>query len=403
VFRQNLKRSESIHAHDKASIVPLLSGRFFIKMIDSEYFPTRISKIEYLTAAICAFGALAVWRVISGLFFSPLSHIPGPPVAAVTPHYINFLSALNRRTIGTYSLHKRYGPIVRVSPTEVSVLSPQAIKEVYSSPQYTKYTPLYSIFTHFGAQNAFTSCTREEHGWRRKAVSETYSLSFVLKDEAATGKVLKAVKDYLGFVESDRRVDIYNANTFYATDVVTGKIFGLEASMQTLAGNEAHREIVLGHYAHTRRTQVWMYIEFPLVMNVLEWGLFYTGKVWGWVCGEEVEDWEMVSRIQKWGWDAYMDAKSNDREGTVAGRLARLVQEGSSADGVWDDKGAVSEVMVGDLLFSSFGGLSPEGAETASPTIGEIRYTMESTFGCSDGFLVALDCGAGDDDPTSLC
>ena len=368
VFQQSLKRS-------KPSIVPLSGRYFFVTMIDGEYFLNRISKTEYLTAAICALGALIVWGVISKIFFSPLSHIPGPPVTALTPHYINFFSALNRRTVGTYSLHKRYGPIVRISPTEVSVLSPQAIKEVYSSPQYTKYTPLYSIFTHFGAQNTFTSCTREEHGWRRKALSETYSLSFVLKDEAKTGKVLKAVKDYLGFVESDRRVDLYNANTFYATDVVSGKIFGLEASMKTLAGNEAHREIVLGQFARTRRTQVWMYIEFPLVMNVLEWLLFYTGKVWGWLCGEKIENWEMVSRIQKWGWDAYMDVKSNSREDTVAGRLARFVQEDSSTEGVWSDKGAVSEIMVGDLLFfSPFGGLSPKQAETPSPTTGAIRH-----------------------------
>ena len=332
---------------------PLSRRFFFLTMIDNNYFPDGVSKTEYLTAAICAFAGLVVWKVISGIFFSPLSHIPGPLVTAITPHYINFLSALNRRTVGTYSLHKRYGPIVRLSPTEISVLSPQAIKEVYSSPQYTKYAPLYSIFTHFGAQNAFSSCTREEHGWRRKAVSESYSLSFVLKNEAATGKVLKVVKDYLGFVESDRRVDIYNASIFYATDVVTGKIFGSEASMKTLAGNEAHREIVLGQYARTRRTQVWMYIEFPLVMNVLEWVLFYTGRVWSWVCGEVIEDWQMVSQIQKWGWDAYMDAQSNPGEDTVAGRLGRLAQEGSSTEGVWDDKGAVSEIMVGDLLFST--------------------------------------------------
>ncbi|CAZ80254.1 unnamed protein product [Tuber melanosporum] len=335
-------------------------------MIDSEYFLNGISNMEYLTAAICAFGALIVWKLISAIFFSPLSHIPGPLVTAVTPHYINFLSALNQRTVGTYSLHKRYGPIVRLSPTEISILSPQAIKEVYSSPHYTKYTPLYSIFTHFGAQNSFTSCTREEHGWRRKAVSEPYSLSFVLKDEAATGKVLKAVKDYLGFVESDRRVDIYNANTFYATDVVTGKIFGLEASMKTLAGNEEHREIVLGHYARTRRTQVWMYIEFPLIMNLFEWFAFYTGRVWSWIHGEEIEGWEMVSQAQRWGWDAYMDAKSNSREGTVAGRLAKLVQEGGSGEEAWDDRGAVSEVM--DQMLA--------GMDTTGDTLSFLMYQI---------------------------
>ncbi|PWW77159.1 cytochrome P450 [Tuber magnatum] len=337
-------------------------------MTDSDYSLNGISDTatDYLTAAICALGGLIVWKVVSAIFFSPLSHIPGPLATAITPHYINFLSALNRRTVGTYLLHKRYGPIVRVSPTEVSVLSPQAIKEVYSSPNYTKYAPLYSAFTHFGAPSTFTSCTREEHGWRRKAVSQSYSLSFVLKDEATTGKVLKAVKDYLNFVESDRRVDIYNASTFYATDVVTGKLFGLGASMKTLAGNEAHREIVLRHYARTGRAPIWMYLEFPLIMKVLDWLSFYAGRAWSWVCGEEVKDREVVSRIQKWGWDAYMDAKSNSREGTVAGRLARFVREGDSTEGAWDDRGAVSELMAQMLA----------GMNTTSDTLSFLMYQL---------------------------
>lgn len=49
--------------------------------------------------------------------------------------------------------------------------------------------------------------------------------------------------------------------------------------------------------------------------------------------------------------------------------------------------------------FSPFDELSPEGTETLGPTIGA-KDTIESTFGCSDDFLVVLDCGAGDDDPT---
>ncbi|CUS11876.1 unnamed protein product [Tuber aestivum] len=342
-------------------------------MIDSKHFLNGISNTGYLTAAICAFGVLIVWKLISAIFFSPLSHIPGPLLTAITPHYINFLSALNQRTIGTYSLHRRYGPIVRVSPTEVSVLSPEAVREVYSSPHYAKYAPLYSMFGHFGAPSAFSSCTREEHGWRRKAVSQSYSLSFVLKDEVATGKVLQAVKDYLNFVESDRRVDIYNANTFYATDVVTGKIFGSEASMKTLAGNEAHREIVLGHYDRTGRVPTWMLLELPFITNVLEWLAFYRRKAWSWVWGGEVKDREIVARIRKWSWDAFMDAKSNSREDTIAGRLAKLVREGGSAEGVWDDRGAIIA----------------EGNDTP----------QSGSFGYSTSYLTLLDYWVEGDDP----
>ncbi|KAH8653707.1 cytochrome P450 [Xylariales sp. PMI_506] len=70
--------------------------------------------------------AVAVWllvKVIRGLYIGPLSKVPGPKAAAVT-YLDEFYHQAIRDDWSSYleSLHKRYGPIVRINPNEVSIL-----------------------------------------------------------------------------------------------------------------------------------------------------------------------------------------------------------------------------------------------------------------------------------------
>ncbi|KAF2804695.1 cytochrome P450, partial [Mytilinidion resinicola] len=69
-------------------------------------------------------------------FLHPLSKVPGPFLASITPLWLVYHSrALHRHRL-EIDLHKTYGPIVRLSPNEVSLSDPKNIKLVYgaSSP-----------------------------------------------------------------------------------------------------------------------------------------------------------------------------------------------------------------------------------------------------------------------------
>lgn len=75
--------------------------------------------------------SLAAYR----LYFHPLSHIPGPKLAAATQWYEFYYDIVLK---GQYMnqflrLHEKYGPIIRISPNELHCIDPAFIDQIYVS------------------------------------------------------------------------------------------------------------------------------------------------------------------------------------------------------------------------------------------------------------------------------
>jgi hypothetical protein len=70
--------------------------------------------------------------IIYSLYFSGLSHIPGPVVAKFSNLWkINaaWRGEMPKRNI---ALHRKYGPLTRIGPNTVSVDDPSALSVIYS-------------------------------------------------------------------------------------------------------------------------------------------------------------------------------------------------------------------------------------------------------------------------------
>ena len=94
------------------------------------------------------------------LFFGPLSKIPGPWITAITGYYVMYQEFKGDRTVWLDGLHVKYGPVVRVSPAEVSFNSVEALKEIYGiKSQYSK-SHFYDMFVYYNERNTFTSLDR---------------------------------------------------------------------------------------------------------------------------------------------------------------------------------------------------------------------------------------------------
>lgn len=62
-----------------------------------------------------------VWlKAISGAFFGPLSKIPGPKLWAMSRLPRMYMEWQGEEASGVDALHKKYGPVVRLAPNEVS-------------------------------------------------------------------------------------------------------------------------------------------------------------------------------------------------------------------------------------------------------------------------------------------
>lgn len=100
--------------------------------------------------------ALIAPAVVCGLYLvrcllSPLNKIPGPMLARYTSLILKWHEFKTNRTRYIHKLHLRYGPVVRIAPTEVAFASLGAVKEIYCSggSGYDK-TEFYDLFQVYG-------------------------------------------------------------------------------------------------------------------------------------------------------------------------------------------------------------------------------------------------------------
>lgn len=106
--------------------------------------PVSISSMVHLASIVSDLG---FWPTVAGtvatylfyqivatfydVYFGPMSKIPGPKLWAAS-HIPYILMLWNGEDASTkLALHEKYGPVVRVSPTELSYREAQAWKDIY--------------------------------------------------------------------------------------------------------------------------------------------------------------------------------------------------------------------------------------------------------------------------------
>ncbi|KAI0132758.1 cytochrome P450 [Xylariales sp. AK1849] len=84
-----------------------------------------------LAASVLWLVSVSLYR----LYLHPLANIPGPRLAAITSIWY---ARQIRKGLFNFStdLHQKYGPIVRVSPNEVTCNSKEALQEIYGGGRY---------------------------------------------------------------------------------------------------------------------------------------------------------------------------------------------------------------------------------------------------------------------------
>lgn len=118
----------------------------FYKPENVEIFST-LSTPSTVVIFVCAIIAVSLLR---NKFRSGLRNIPGPTLAAYTALWRWHDVRKGQAHQTAISLHRKYGPLVRIGPNHVSVSDPQEIKKIYGLKSgYTKVrrTPSPMFFT----------------------------------------------------------------------------------------------------------------------------------------------------------------------------------------------------------------------------------------------------------------
>ncbi|KAL4947493.1 cytochrome P450 [Aspergillus filifer] len=137
----------------------------------------------------CLFAAFVIYNalvIIYRLYFSPLAKIPGPKIAAATPWYETFIDLwYNNFPDVLANMHKKYGPIVRVTPWEISINDPDYYNEVYVTAGRRRTNFDAGPRSGLGMQDAISITEdHDTHEMRRKAVANFFSRQNVTRVES---------------------------------------------------------------------------------------------------------------------------------------------------------------------------------------------------------------------------
>ena len=195
---------------------------------------------------LCVLAITLLYQVISGaiyrLYYSPIAHIPGPKIAALTFWYVQYppniscghyififlVRKLTSVTIyyvryefyydnvlrGQYTfhlrtLHARYGPIIRINPYEVHISDPLYYDTVYASSASGEKRDKWEWSAKvFGIPGSVISAIgHERHKAKRAVLNRSFSMASVRKlQPVLEERVRLLIERIRGFYNADEKV-----------------------------------------------------------------------------------------------------------------------------------------------------------------------------------------------------
>ncbi|KAJ7463301.1 cytochrome P450 monooxygenase [Mycena latifolia] len=107
---------------------------------------------------------------------------PGPFLAKFSDAWLGWVSCQGHRSEVIHDLHKKYGPFMRISPSEVSIADPEALGIVYGHGSGTLKSSFYDAFVSI-ERGLFNTRDRKQHTRKRKIVAHVFSQKNVVEFE----------------------------------------------------------------------------------------------------------------------------------------------------------------------------------------------------------------------------
>ncbi|KAI0433301.1 cytochrome P450 [Xylaria sp. FL1042] len=171
--------------------------------------------------------------VVSGLFvqigqrllFGPLRNIPGPWLNRVSELPAALALLKGDQHMYYKSLHDQYGPVVRVSPNEISFISVEARQEIYGLRKGGMNMEKSPIFLGaVGAKDGQTGVSlamNENHTRQRKALGYLFTNSALLQlENLVIVHIHKLIEAFHAKAAQNQAIDVSNWYSYAAFDII---------------------------------------------------------------------------------------------------------------------------------------------------------------------------------------
>ncbi|KAJ7778576.1 cytochrome P450 monooxygenase [Mycena maculata] len=140
--------------------------------------------MSYLSLLLVALPPAVVFVHFAIYLVDPygIRQYPGPFLAKFSDAWLGWISQQGHRSEIIHEMHLKYGPFVRISPSEVSVADPDALATVYAHGNGALKSTFYDAFVSI-ERGLFNTRDRKQHARKRKIVSHIFSQKSVVEFE----------------------------------------------------------------------------------------------------------------------------------------------------------------------------------------------------------------------------
>ncbi|KAL2281069.1 hypothetical protein FJTKL_12089 [Diaporthe vaccinii] len=210
--------------------------------------------------------------------FHPLSQFPGPKLAHMTFCYEAWYDLVNtgRYTSKIEQMHKQYGPLIRINPSELHCNDPRFIDEIYATGRRRRNKSIRACQSLVAPidRTGFGTVDHDLHRARRSPMGRHFSRQHVLRFEPEVKKQLQYLCDKLLSYRGQNAFDITMAYSCFTTDIISAFSFGEPLGLLTQEGWEPNWRQPT--YSFLRTTLVFRYM--PLLKKLVGAGKFFARR-----------------------------------------------------------------------------------------------------------------------------
>ncbi|OWP04675.1 Cytochrome P450 family protein [Marssonina coronariae] len=224
-------------------------------------------RAKLAVALLCGLVVSAVSIAMGRLYLSPLAAFPGPRLAALSNWYEFYYDVVlqGQFTWKIQQLHKQYGPIIRITPTELHIDDPDYYDTLYSrGGKRHKYAYLSGRFGH--ASDTFSTVDHDLHRQRRKALSPMFSGQKIDDFQPVIREKVEKFCQKVGRYRDGQVLPLSRALMALTTDIITEYAFARSYDQLDSPGfqDTLHEALVavytVGQFA----------LHFPFVFPILD-------------------------------------------------------------------------------------------------------------------------------------
>ena len=171
-------------------------------------------------------------RAIRSVYWHPLSRFPGPRLYAASRLPYIFFAFTGRLAVQHHQLHRKYGPIVRTAPNELSFIEASAWKTIHAqhAGRHTAFRKNYDSFNETRNQigHSIFIADDDNHTRMRKVLDYAFSPRALREQEPL---IQRHVQELINGLEDERlsthgMVDLMEWYSWTAFDIVADAAFG---------------------------------------------------------------------------------------------------------------------------------------------------------------------------------